>query len=280
MLVVVEDRDVEPTAQLLLDVEALGRLDVLEVDPAERGRQRGDDPDQLVWVAGVDLQVEDVDPGEPLEEHGLALHDRLGRQRPDVAQAEHGRAVAHDRHEVPLPRVPVHCLGTVLDGEAGTRHARGVGQREVALGHARFRRDDLELPRAWQLVILEHILVADHTLLPGSGRRSEPPPGEADIIDPSWPATASVGHLPPPPSRAPIPTERAPMLAQVPFTRPGVRADARADTQNVDGARCPAAMHGGREIAESGGELFGGQGHHCFHVVTAPRIELECVEPR
>ena len=51
VLVVVEDRDVQPLAQLALDVEALGRLDVLEVDAAQRGLERGDDVDQLVRVA-------------------------------------------------------------------------------------------------------------------------------------------------------------------------------------------------------------------------------------
>jgi hypothetical protein len=51
VLVVVEDRDLHALAQLLLDVEALGRLDVLEVDAAEGGLERGDDVDQLVGVA-------------------------------------------------------------------------------------------------------------------------------------------------------------------------------------------------------------------------------------
>ena len=40
VLVVVEDRDLHALAQLALDVEALGRLDVLEVDAAERRLQR------------------------------------------------------------------------------------------------------------------------------------------------------------------------------------------------------------------------------------------------
>ena len=40
VLVVVEDGDVEQLLQLLLDDEAVGRLDVLEVDAAE-GRARG-----------------------------------------------------------------------------------------------------------------------------------------------------------------------------------------------------------------------------------------------
>jgi hypothetical protein len=51
VLVVVEDRDLHALAQLALDVEAVRRLDVLEVDAAEGGLERGDDVDQLVEVA-------------------------------------------------------------------------------------------------------------------------------------------------------------------------------------------------------------------------------------
>jgi hypothetical protein len=51
VLVVVEDRDLHALAQLALDVEAVRRLDVLEVDAAEGGLQRGDDVDQPVEVA-------------------------------------------------------------------------------------------------------------------------------------------------------------------------------------------------------------------------------------
>ena len=58
VLVVVEDRDLHALAQLPLDVEALRRLDVLEVDAAEGRLERGDDVDQLVRVALVDLDVE------------------------------------------------------------------------------------------------------------------------------------------------------------------------------------------------------------------------------
>ena len=47
VLIVVEHRDLQPLAQLALDVEALGRLDVLQVDAAEGGLQAGDDVDQL-----------------------------------------------------------------------------------------------------------------------------------------------------------------------------------------------------------------------------------------
>ena len=48
VLVVVEDRDVHALAQLLLDLEAVGRLDVLEVDAAEGRLERRDDLDELL----------------------------------------------------------------------------------------------------------------------------------------------------------------------------------------------------------------------------------------
>ena len=100
VLVVVEDRDPHPLAQLALDGEALGRLDVLEVDGAEGRLERGHDLDQLVRVALVDLDVEGIDAGELLEQDRLALHHRLGGQGADGAEAEHGGAVGHDRDEV------------------------------------------------------------------------------------------------------------------------------------------------------------------------------------
>src|SRR5207342_1290035 len=51
MLVIVKYGNLQPFAQLALDVEALRRFDVFEIDPAERGLERGDDVDQLVLIA-------------------------------------------------------------------------------------------------------------------------------------------------------------------------------------------------------------------------------------
>ncbi len=79
VLVVVEDRDVHPLAASFSDDEALGRLDVLQVDRAEGGLQRDDDLDQLVGIGLVQFDVEAVDIGEFLEQDRLALHHRLGR---------------------------------------------------------------------------------------------------------------------------------------------------------------------------------------------------------
>jgi hypothetical protein len=104
VLVVVEDRDVELLAQPLLDLEAAGRGDVLEVDAAERRGDRLADRDDLVDVLRVEADREPVDAGEVLEERGLPLHDRHRRLRADVAEAEHGGPVGDDRDRVALDR--------------------------------------------------------------------------------------------------------------------------------------------------------------------------------
>ena len=100
VLVVVEDRDLHAAAQLALDVEALRRLDVLEVDAAEGRLERGDHLDQLVRIGLVDLDVEDVDAGELLEQDALAFHHRLGSERTDGAEPEHRGAVGDDADQV------------------------------------------------------------------------------------------------------------------------------------------------------------------------------------
>jgi hypothetical protein len=59
----VEDRDVHGLLEGFLDLEALGGLDVLEVDPAEGGLEQLAGLDDLVLVLGRQLDVEAV----PLE---------------------------------------------------------------------------------------------------------------------------------------------------------------------------------------------------------------------
>ena len=71
VLVVVEHRDLHPLAQLALDDEALRRLDVLQVDAAEGRLERGDDVDQLVRVALVELDVEQSMPANFLNSTAL-----------------------------------------------------------------------------------------------------------------------------------------------------------------------------------------------------------------
>ncbi|MCY1518156.1 hypothetical protein D9M68_528650 [compost metagenome] len=172
VLVVVEHRDLHALAQLALDVEAVRGLDVFQVDGAEGGLQRGDDLDQLDRVLLVDLDVEHVDAGEFLEENALAFHHRLGGQRADVAQAQHGGAVGNDTHEV-AARGVLEGVGRVLDDFlAGRGHAGRVGQRQVALVDHLLGRRDGDLAGDGKLVVLEGGTAQQGALVfRGGGRR-------------------------------------------------------------------------------------------------------------
>ena len=155
VLVVVEDRDVHGLLQLFFDVEALGGLDVLQVDAAEGRLQELAGLDDLVRILGLELDVEDVDVGEALEEDPFPLHDRLARQRAEIAEAEDGGAVGDDRHQVPLGGVVVGIVRILFDRQAGLGDAGGIGEGEVFRGLARFGRGDLDLSFTPHGVIFE-----------------------------------------------------------------------------------------------------------------------------
>jgi hypothetical protein len=145
VLVVMEDRDVELLLQPLLDLEALGCRDVLEVDAAVARGDRLDDTDDLVRIGRVQAHRPRVDAGEPLEQQGLALHHRHRRLGADVAQSEHRRPVGHDRDGVALDGQTPSVLGVVRDGPTHARDAGGVRHRQIVAGLQRHRRADLHL---------------------------------------------------------------------------------------------------------------------------------------
>ncbi|OGI40894.1 MAG: hypothetical protein A2140_00540 [Candidatus Muproteobacteria bacterium RBG_16_62_13] len=115
VLVVVEHRDVEACAQHLLDGETVGRGDVLEVDAAEGRGDVGHRVDEGIAVRRVHFDVEYIDAGEVLEQHGLAFQHRFRGQRAAVAEAEDGAAVADYRHQVALVGVAVGGVGVARD---------------------------------------------------------------------------------------------------------------------------------------------------------------------
>jgi hypothetical protein len=137
VLVVVEDRDVELGLQPVLDLEAAGGGDVLEVDAAEGGGQCLDDGDDLVRVRGGEADRKGVDAPELLEQHRLALHDRHRRLWADVTQPEHGAAVGDHGHGVALDRVLEGAVAVLGDRLAHAGDAGRVGHREVVAGPER-----------------------------------------------------------------------------------------------------------------------------------------------
>ncbi len=161
VLIVVEHRDVHQLAQALLDDEAAGRPDVLEIDPAEGRAEQAHAVDEGVDVLGVDLEVDRVDVGEALEQDRFALHHRLGGERAEIAEAEHRRAVRDHRHEIALGGVLEDLVRVLPDREAGCGDARRVGEREIALRGQRLGRRDLDLAGPAAAMQLERLLVGD-----------------------------------------------------------------------------------------------------------------------
>ena len=169
VLVVVEDGNVHLRLQPVLDEEAVRRLDVFEVDSAERRLEPPDRIGERIRVALVDLDVEHVDIGEFLEQDGLALHDRLRRQRADIAEAEHGRAVGHDRDQIGPRRVARRVARPFGDRAARLGDAGRIGERQIALVGQRLGRADRQFPRPPGLVIAQRFAVHE---LPSSNRRN------------------------------------------------------------------------------------------------------------
>ena len=91
-----------------LDLEAARRRDVLEVDGAEARAQPDQGLDDLVgvWWCRARVGIE-FSPAKFLNSARLALHHRQRGARADVAEAEHGGAVADDDHEAAGPGVAV-----------------------------------------------------------------------------------------------------------------------------------------------------------------------------
>ncbi len=114
-----------------LDLEAARRGDVLQVDPAEGGRDPRDCVHQRVDVAGLQAHRHGVHVGEVLEEDRLALHDRHRAERADVTEAQHRRAVRDDRDRVVAGGVAPRQARVLGDRQAHVGHAGGVEQREI-----------------------------------------------------------------------------------------------------------------------------------------------------
>ena len=73
VLVVVEDGNLHRLPQRLLDVEAVGCANVLEVDAADRRLEQLAELDHVIRILGPDLEIEDIEVGELLEEIRLCL---------------------------------------------------------------------------------------------------------------------------------------------------------------------------------------------------------------
>ena len=111
--------------------------------PPKDGAMPLDGLDDLVRVGRVQHDRDGVDPGELAEQRRLALHHRQGGERADVAEPEHGRAVADDGDQPRAPGVVAGQLLVLVDrgadlgdpGRVGQRQRLAVGERQRAAHH-------------------------------------------------------------------------------------------------------------------------------------------------
>src|SRR5471032_2898908 len=148
MLVVVEDRNVHALAQLLLDVEAVWRLDVFQVDAAEGRLHAHYGIDEQVGIVFSQFDVEYIDVGELLEQASLAFHHRFAGQRADIAQAQYGGAIGDHGHQVAARSVGAGAAWIFDDRFAGKGYAWRIGQGQGAGVAQRFGGGDGNLAGA------------------------------------------------------------------------------------------------------------------------------------
>ena len=161
VLVVVEHRDVEQLAQPLLDDEAFRRLDVFEIDAAPALAEQLYAVDEFVGIFGRDFEIDGIDVGEALEQHRLAFHHRLGRQRAEIAEPENGGAVGDHGDEIAFGGVIVGFCLVLGDGQHRHRDARRIGERQVALRRHRLGGDHFELAGAALAVKQQGFLIGE-----------------------------------------------------------------------------------------------------------------------
>ena len=133
MLVVVEDRNINPLLQFGLDIKALGCFDILKIDPPQGRCNHLAKTNDVVGVFGVDLDVEDVYVGKTLEEHRLAFHDRFGRQRTTIAQPQNRRPIGDHSDKVALCSVVKNKFRVISNGQDRIGDTWRISQRKIAL---------------------------------------------------------------------------------------------------------------------------------------------------
>ena len=161
VLIVMEYRNVEQLAQPLLDDEAFRRLDVLEIDAAPALAEHPDAVDELVGILGRHFEVDRIDVGEALEQHRLAFHHGLGRQRAAIAEAQNGGAVGDDGDEIALGGVVVGAALVLGDRQHRHRDPGRIGERQIALRRHRLGGDDFELAGPALAVKQQRFLVGE-----------------------------------------------------------------------------------------------------------------------
>lgn len=128
-----ENWNVHQLLQFFLDVETVWTPDVLEVYPTERRCKIFNGIDKLIWVLGIDANIDGLHAGKLVEKHRLPLHDRLGSQSSNIAEAEHRRSICDDRDHISFIGIAECICGVICDLLTWNGDTRRVSQTQVVL---------------------------------------------------------------------------------------------------------------------------------------------------
>ena len=153
--------DVECLLQTILDIEALRRLDVLQVDTAEGGGDTLHSFAELLRILFSHFNVKHIDTAVNLEEQTFTLHHGLAAHGADVTKSEHSCSVRDHCHQITFVGVLVSIVGILLNLQTGISHARRVGETQVGLCTISLRRLYFDFSRPSTLMIFECGLFRD-----------------------------------------------------------------------------------------------------------------------
>ena len=139
-----ENRNIAFLFQLLLNLEAARRRDVLEVDASEASADQIDRVDDLIDVVALDAQRERVHSAECLEQDALSFHNRHPGFRADIPEAQNRRSVRDNEYEIRAAGQIVALVDILLNLETRRCDARRICEREVVFRLDRNGRDNLD----------------------------------------------------------------------------------------------------------------------------------------
>ena len=93
MLIVVHNRNFALRFEFGFDFETFRRFDVFQINASECRLKAFNNPDKLIRIRAINLNVKHIDAGKFLEQHAFSFHHRLGSQGSDVSQTQHSGSV-------------------------------------------------------------------------------------------------------------------------------------------------------------------------------------------
>ncbi len=128
MLIIVEHGNVEHPFESLFNVKTFRCFNIFQIDSAKRWRNCFNHTNDLFGIVCVQFDVEHIHISELLEQHTLAFHHRLARQRAAITQTQNRRAIGNDGDQICFRSVFVSGLRVALNFDHCLCHTGRVSQ--------------------------------------------------------------------------------------------------------------------------------------------------------